>query len=211
MTQSQFKHDEYSELSYQQFNKSRGFRIAEAVAGILTWPLLWPLAMIARRSDLFFRTLSEFLSVVPYVFGVIARYEFYRFALRAVGKNVQIEFGTIFIQSDISIGSDVLIGRYSIVHHCDIGDNVLIGERCTFLSGSRQHRFERTDIPMSAQGGQKKRIGVGPDCWIGTHAVVMESVERGAIVAAGSVVTRPVPALAIVAGNPAKPVGSRDS
>ena len=210
MTRVQFQHDEYSELSYLQFNKSRGLRIAETVAGILTWPILWPLAMLARRSELFFRTVSELLSVIPYVFGIISRYEFYRFALQRVGRNVQIEFGTVFVQNDVSIGSDVLVGRYTIVHHCDIGDNVLIGERCTFLSGSRQHRFDSTDRPMSAQGGQKKRISVGPDCWIGSHAVVMETVESGAIVAAGSVVTRRVPTKAIVAGNPAKPVGSRE-
>lgn len=210
MSQQHFKHNEYSELSYQQFNKGRGLRIAETLAGVLTWPVLWPLAMLSKRSDMLFRTMSELLSVVPYVFGIISRYEFYRFALQRVGRNVQIEFGAVFIQSDVSLGNNVLVGRYSIVHHCDIGDDVLIGERCTFLSGSRQHRYGRADKPMTAQGGYKKRISVGPDCWIGSHAVVMDVVESGAIVAAGSIVTRRVPAKDIVAGNPAKRVGRRN-
>ena len=209
MNESLESADRYSDVSYLQFNKSRSFLIFERIAGVLTWPVIWPLAILSRRSELLFRTMSEFLSVIPYVFGIISRYEFYRFALQGVGRNVQIEFGTIFVQRDICIGSNVLIGRYCIIHHCDIGNFVLIGERCTFLSGSRQHSFERTDIPMALQGGQKKRIRLGDDCWIGSHSIVMESVASGSIVAAGSVVTRNVEPNLIVAGNPAKKLKER--
>ena len=157
-----------------------------------------------------FRTASECLSLVPYLVGVIVRGEFYRFALRRCGRNVTVEFGAVFIYRDVAVGSHVIIGRYNIIHHCDIGSYTGTGERCTFLSGSRQHNFGRVDLPMLLQGGKKKRIVVGDDCLIGAHAVVMEDVGRGAVVGAGAVVTQPVPELTIVAGNPARPIRRRD-
>lgn len=48
---------------------------------------------------------------------------------------------------------------------------------------------------------------IGDDVWIGHNAVLLSSVRevgRGAAIAAGAVVTRPVPAYAIVGGNPAR-------
>lgn len=197
-------HGAYTDIEYLQFHASQGFRIAKTIASVLTWPLVWPLARLCRTSDMIFRTVSELLSVCPYLFGVILRGEFYRFALRHCGKNVVIEFGTLFIYRDVSIGDNVLIGRRNTIHHCDFGDYVLTAEGCTFLSGSKYHNFDRTDIPMALQGGKKKRIAIGDDCWIGSHAIVMEDVQRGAIVGAGAVVTKPVDAGAIVVGNPAR-------
>ena len=147
--------------------------------------------------------------MLPYLLGVIVRGEFYRFALARCGRNVVIELGTIFIYADVSIGDNVLIGRYNTIHHCDFGSYVLTAEHCAFLSGSKYHRFERTDVPMALQGGQKKRIAIGDDCWIGAHVVVMDDVERGSIVGAGAVVTTRVPELTIVVGNPARPVRAR--
>lgn len=210
MADSDADMDAYFDVSYLQFNKSRGMRIFEKIAGVLTWPVVLPLALISRLSDLAFRTISEILSIVPYVFGIVMRYEFYRFALAKVGKNVQFEFGAILIEPDISLGDNVLIGRFCIIHHCDFGSDILVGERCTFLSGSRQHSCDRTDIPMTMQGGKKKRIRIESDAWIGSHSVVMDSVCYGSIVAAGSVVTKKVKKFAIVGGNPAKLIRSRN-
>jgi acetyltransferase-like isoleucine patch superfamily enzyme len=199
----------YTRMEYLQFRGPRWLAIARAVAAVLTWPVVWPLAVLSRTSDVVFRSVSELLSLAPYAVGVVLRGQFYRFALRHCGRNVVIEFGSIFIHRDVSVGNHVIIGRYNIVHHCDIGDYVLSGEHVVFLSGSRQHSIDRTDVPMALQGGYKKRILIGDDCWIGAHAVVMEDVARGAIVGAGAVVTRPVGELMIVAGNPARPVRRR--
>lgn len=201
----------YSEAHYLQFNASRGVRGVMAILGILMWPIALPLALLSRLSDIIFRSCSEFLAFVPYFPGVILRFEFYRFALRGCGRNVVVETGAIFIYRDVVVGSDVLVGRYSIVHHCDIGDHTLIGERCTFLSGARQHRFERSDVPMTQQGGEKRRVTLAGDCWIGSHAVVMNDVGRGAIVAAGAVVRDPVTEFTIVGGVPARQIGRRSA
>lgn len=196
--------DGYEEVVYQQFAPSRAMRAVLALAALVVTPPAWLLAVCTRRSDILFRTASEALSLVPYALGVVLRAEFYRRALRRCGRNLVVEFGAVFVYPDVSVGDHVLIGRYTIVHHCDIGDYALIGERCTFLSGSRQHRFDRTDVPMALQGGLRRRITVARDCWIGSHAVVMDDVGAGSVVAAAAVVTEPVAAGSVVAGNPAR-------
>lgn len=201
--------DRYVDTTYEQFSPGPLLRGVLTALRVLSWPVALPLAGISRISDVVFRSCSELLSLVPYFPGVIVRGEFYRFALRRCGSNVIVEFGAVFIYRDVRVGSNVLIGRFSIVHHCDIGDHVLIGERCTFLSGSRQHRFERRDIPMALQGGQKRRIAVASDTWIGSHALVMDDVGEGAIVAAGALVNSAVAPGTIVGGVPARHIGAR--
>lgn len=53
-------------------------------------------------------------------------------------------------------------------------------------------------------------ILIGNDAWIGAHSIILRGVRIGAraIVAAGSVVTKDVPDDTIVAGNPARPIGT---
>ncbi len=203
-------HD-YRAVEYLQFHQGPLVRWTIAVLGILSWPLILPLALLARLSNVIFRTVAEFLGFVPYFPGFILRYEFYRFALRRCGKNVLVESGSVFLYSDVEVGDNVLIGRYCIVHECDIGSDVLVGERCTFLSGIKQHNYDRVDIPMNRQGGARKRITVGDDCWIGSHSVVAEDIGRGCVVGAGSVVTRPIPENSVAVGSPAAVIRTRSS
>ena len=201
--------DRYSDIDYHQFTQSTGLRIAMRVAGVLTWPVVLPLALLARLSDFVFVTCSQLLAMVPYLLGTIMRYEFYWLTLERCGRNVMIGFGTVFIYRDIRIGDNVLVGMYNTVHHCDFGSYVLTAEGCRFLSGSQYHNFERTDVPMALQGGKLKRISIDDDCWIGANAVVMESLGKGSIVAAGAVVTDPVAEYDIVGGVPARVLRSR--
>lgn len=195
--------DGYADVEYRQFTPTPRMRLLLDLSDALFAPAASLLALLVRRSDTLFRSASEALSLLPYLPGVLVRSAFYRRALRGCGRNLVTEFGTVFVYPDVTVGDNVLIGRFTVIHHCDIGDYALIGERCTFLSGSRQHRTEKTDVPMALQGGQRRRITVGTDCWVGSHSVVMNDVGAGSVVAAASVVVKPVEEGTVVAGNPA--------
>lgn len=169
--------------------------------------LVYPLVLLSRRVE--FRGVSEMAAVIPTSLGDYLRSEFYRRTLAAYGSNSRIHFGTILSDKSIRIGNNVRIGPYNTLGLVDIGDDVLTAQGCHFLSGKRHHSFDRTDIPIRAQGGVLERITVGSDCWFGAGAMVLASVGPGAVVGAGSVVTKPVEPFSIVAGNPARPVGSR--
>lgn len=201
--------DRYHDIEYHQFTQSPALSTAIAVAGILTWPVVLPLALLSRISDFVFVTCSQALALVPYLIGTIVRYEFYRFTLTRCGRNVMIGFGTVFLHRDVSIGNNVLIGMYNTIHLCDFGSYVLTAEGCRFLSGAKYHNFDRTDVPIALQGGKLRRITLVGDCWIGANAVVMADVDEGAIVGAGAVVTKRVDRYQIVGGVPARPIGSR--
>lgn len=198
-----------TEVRYEQFESSPIVRGAMALAGALCWPVVLPLALVSRLSDFAFLTCAQLLALLPHVFGVIARYEFYRFTLRYCGRNVNIGFGSYFLYRDVEIGDHVLIGAYNTVHHCDFGSYVLTAERCTFLSGPDYHRFDRLDVPMAQQGGALRRIRIGDDCWIGAQCVVMEDVGTGSIIGAGAVVNHAVEPYSIAAGVPARVIGRR--
>jgi virginiamycin A acetyltransferase len=198
-------------IQYHQFTQSGALRFAMAAAGVVSWPLVLPLALLSRLSDFIFVTCSQLLSLFPYLVGTIVRYEFYRFTLRRCGHNVMVGFGTTLLYRDIEIGDNVLIGMYNTVHHCDFGSWVLTAEGCRFLSGARYHHFDRMDVPMALQGGSLRRIHVADDCWIGANAVVMADVASGSVVAAGAVVTQQVEPRTIVGGVPARVIGRREA
>jgi acetyltransferase-like isoleucine patch superfamily enzyme len=196
-------------VSYLQFERPRALRIMQAIAGMLTWPVVLPLALISRLSDFIFVTFSQMLSFIPYVVGVIVRYEFYRFSLKSCGKNVVVDFGTVFLYRDITIGDNVLFGMYNTVHHCDFGSYVLVADGCRFLSGKKYHGYDKADVPIALQPGALRRIKIEENCWIGANAVIMADVASGCIVGAGSVVTLDTQTDSVYAGVPAKLLKAR--
>ena len=131
--------------------------------------------------------------------------------LSRCGKNVNIERGAVF-SSKVTLGDNSGIGiNASLSGKVLIGDNVMMGPCCTFYS--RNHAFDRLDIPMCEQGYQdEKPIIIGDDVWIGGHVIVLPGVHvgNGAILAAGAVVTKDVPEYAIVGGNPARVIKYRN-
>lgn len=115
----------------------------------------------------------------------------------------------------IRVGEDTGIGAYCGLYAVgtntlEIGDNCLIGPY-TYFGGTRYH-FDKIDTPMRLQGNDLRGgIRIGNDCWFGAGVSVLDGVTigEGAIVASGAVVTRDVPAYAIVGGVPAKLIRSR--
>lgn len=110
------------------------------------------------------------------------------------------------------VGSNSNIGAYSYVGcsgFIEIGSGVMMGPRVGLFA--ENHIFDRTDIPMRLQGVDRKFIRIEDDVWLGTNSVILAGVTvgRGAIVSAGSVVTKDVPQYAIVGGVPAKVIRMR--
>ena len=157
---------EYVNVTYEQFNQTKFITFMRKLSIAIALPLLYPLILLSRLSDRFFLTVSESISLIPLLFGIVIREAFFKRALDTCGDNLVIEFGAYFYYKQNSVGDNVLISTYTTIHHCDIGSNVLIGGGCRILSGSRQHNYNRTDIPMTQQGGQMKRVKIRNDLWI---------------------------------------------
>jgi len=74
------------------------------------------------------------------------------------------------------------------------------------------HRFDRTDIPMIDQGNtEPKAVVIEDDVWIAARAIILPGVRigKGAVIAAGAVVTKDVPPYTVVGGIPARKIKSR--
>lgn len=113
--------------------------------------------------------------------------------------------------------------KVSIGSHCNFatgvfitgGGGVKIGDWVGFGPDvkvwSVNHRFEDADRPWLLQGWDYKEVHIEDDVWLGANTFVMPGVTigKGAIVSAGSVVNKSIPAYALVAGNPARVVGWR--
>jgi len=128
--------------------------------------------------------------------------------------------GHITIGNHSYVGGGTFISRSSI----DIGDNVTIAWGGTFYdhdSHSLDYIKRRKDIDdelNDMRNGRNfitnkdwsdvksKPIKICNDAWIGMNVIILKGVTvgEGAIIGAGSVVTRDVPAWCVVAGNPAK-------
>ncbi len=108
--------------------------------------------------------------------------------------------------AQLAIGDDCAIGRVKIQLHAavTIGDCVVINDGCELLTGT--HDVNSAHWELIA-----KPITVEDYAWIATGAMLLPGVTvgRGAVVAAGAVVTKSVPPLEIVGGNPARPIGRR--
>jgi len=155
-----------------------------------------------------------------------------------VGKRTQLPFVLTTYPHQVSIGDDCRLEpniyfhydgiyklgpRIVIGNNCFIGlgcefnisDGITIGNHCLIASGTKfvdHNHGMAMHAPMAHQKCSEASIEIGNDVWIGANALILEGVMigDGAIVAAGAVVTRNVPALAIVGGIPAQVIRYRD-
>jgi len=88
------------------------------------------------------------------------------------------------------------------------GENLLLGPNVTITAANYDFR---AGTPVTKQPMAEQAVTIGHDVWIGANAVILPgvSIGDGAIIGAGTVVTRSVPAGSIVAGSPAKAIGAR--
>lgn len=112
----------------------------------------------------------------------------------------------LVVGDNSNIGPFAYIGCSGFIR---IGKNVMMGPRVGLYA--ENHVFDRTDIPMRDQGVSRKYVIIEDDCWLGANSVVLAGVTigNGAIVSAGSVVTKDVPPMSIVGGVPARVLRQR--
>ena len=104
-----------------------------------------------------------------------------------LGRHVRVNAGTVLVSyAGVTIGDECLIGEYVSIRDADHGS----------VPGT----------PMRSQPHTKAAIRIGRDVWIARGAAVLKGVTigDGAIIAANSVVTKDVPAMAVVGGIPAR-------
>ena len=151
--------------------------------------------------------------------------------LKPVVKDPTIEIGEYTYYDDPE-GPEQFVERCVFYHFPHMEERLRIGRFCAIATGARfvmsgaNHALDGiSTYPFSAFGqgwddpdqdwrkGRRGDMVIGNDVWIGMNATIMPGVTigDGAVIGALSVVSRPVPPYAIVAGNPARIIKMRYS
>lgn len=134
---------------------------------------------------------------------------------RSMGSKVYVREGVRFERpKNISIGKSVYINYDCTVSaysgKITIGDDVMIGFNSNILTTN--HGYKNLKVSMMKQKDQKNaNIVIGDDVWIAANVTILPNVRigKGAIIGAGSVVTKDVKPYSIVGGVPAKHIKYR--
>ena len=180
-----------------------------ATASVLPYAAAYALAaaLLGRRRA--FPAVAQRASRWPGLTGAYRRRALLRLAGVRLGRGCHIEFGALLSKPTAVIGPGAYVGAYCCLGDVRTGPKAMLGDGVHVPSGRRQHGAEGGGIPMADQPGRLETVTIGADCWIGSRAVVLADVGDHAVVAAGAVVTHPVPQYTVVAGVPARPIGSR--
>ncbi len=130
-----------------------------------------------------------------------------------IGEEVVFERdATLECGGTLTIGARTIFG-----HHCtvaakekiEIGHDCLIAEMVSIRD--HDHKFDDFSVPIRDQGSSCAPVKIGNNVWIAARVVVVKgtSIGDGAIIGAGAVVTKDVPAGAIAVGVPARVVKMR--
>ena len=131
-----------------------------------------------------------------------------------IGREVWIGRGTAIRchEGFLRIGDGVVFGGDDTIN-CYL--DVEIGEDCIFADdvyvGDFDHRTEDLEVPIQHQGIVKTPVRIGPDCWLGTKAVILRgtTIGRGSVVGAAAVVRGEFPERAVIVGNPGRVAKTR--
>ena len=134
--------------------------------------------------------------------------------LGSLGEQTWIDYEVYFRYPwQIHIGSRCKINRkcafYTSYYHRDvsitIGDHVQIAPEVSFFAAS--HDYTKLNRPDTAAS-----IDIGDEAWIGARSVILPGTKigKGAVIGAGSIVTRDIPEWSIAVGSPARVVKKRE-
>lgn len=166
-------------------------------------------------------------SIINYIFGLnrylnfecgrIPSHRVRKFFYKFIWKVTMESKSVIYWGAEIRAGFNLTIGKGSIIgdnalldarNGISIGDNVNFSSRVSIYTDQHDHKdpFFRGNTDSSF------RVIIDDRVWVGPNVIILHSVHigEGSVVAAGSVVTKDVPPFVIVAGIPAKIIGSRN-
>ena len=146
----------------------------------------------------------------------------------AVGANVHLAHDVhigpgsrLWAPRRLSVGQSCYIGRWCTIEaDGSIGRGVLIANAVGIV-GRLDHDFNKVGVPVReapwigdadySRWGEQGDVEIGDDVWIGYGAIILSRarIGRGAIVAAGALVTHEIPPYEIWGGNPARRLGAR--
>lgn len=113
----------------------------------------------------------------------------------------------------ITMGGGTTVNPFTVIYGkggVKIGSLVSIAPGVVIAASNKI--FDDLDVPMKSQGETAIGVVIEDDVWVGANAVILDGVTLGVgcVVGAGAVVTHSVPAFSVVAGTPARVIGSRD-
>jgi acetyltransferase-like isoleucine patch superfamily enzyme len=157
--------------------------------------------------DELFLLCGQALAFVPGLPGKYLRKCFYHWTLEACPLSCDIGFLSYFSDRRVRMGERVYIGSDVHIGTATLGEGTLVGSRASIINGRHQHQFGPDGRLTAFDSAAIPRVHIGDETWIGEAAILMADVGSRCVVAAGSVVSNPVPDGCIVGGNPARFVG----
>lgn len=162
--------------------------------------------LFGKDTERIYSSCKEILACIPTIIGNYTRLGFYWAVCSNVSPDVSLLLGSMIAHRDTTIGSNIVIGCYTIIGYAEIGDDVIFGSRCSVISGKYQHgrpedRLKDTDVVE-----EYSKIIIGTKSWIGEGALILANVGPNCTVGAGSMVFKEVPEGITVMGNPARKV-----
>lgn len=156
--------------------------------------------------------LADFFLFLAYLGLMVPSHHFRRFILRLggakIGRGATVHTGCRFFSlKNLRIGEDTIIGNNAFLDgrapliigsHVDIASEVMIY--------NSEHDLESADFKA-----REESVEIGDYVFIGPRAIILPGVKigKGAVVAAGAVVTKDIPEFKIAGGVPAKEIGER--
>jgi len=140
--------------------------------------------------------------------AVRGRVDFGRFVWIGDKTKIRCHEGRVEIGDKTVMGQECTISAYQ---HVRIGQQCVIADRAMFIDFD--HGVVEVERPIRQQGIYKRDVIVGSNVWIGYGACVLRGVSVGdnSIVGTNSVVTKDIPANAVVAGIPARIIRMREA